>query len=466
MTTLQSCPGFGRRRFLADTGMGFTGLALGSMLFHDGVAQGAGQPAVGQPHHPPRAKSVIWIFSSGGVSHIESFDPKPELNRFTGKRVDETPHAKQVAEKYHQKKVGNMQIGSKRYGESGIEVADWWPHIGSCADDLAFVRSLWVDDNCHGAQLTWHNGRHSREGGVHPTIGSWTSYGLGTLNQNLPQFVVLGGAIGECCGGEWAHGGGYLGPIHAGVRLNGRTGLPHLTPSTPRQKQEQDLELGLLGKLNSLTAAEYPDDPDLRARVRSYELAFAMQASVPETMQLDKETEATRRLYGIDQPRTQNIGSLCLAARRLVERGVRFVQVYLPLGWDAHNDVVGNHGGNAAQCDQPIGGLIKDLKQRGLLDETLVVWGTEFGRAPYNTAGRDHWADGFSCWLAGGGLKGGVVYGETDPFGFAPITKPHYITDIHATVLHQLGLDSRQLTIPGRQRLERDFGEPIREIIA
>ncbi|MDX1944726.1 MAG: DUF1501 domain-containing protein [Pirellulaceae bacterium] len=456
-----------RRSFLADTGMGFTGLALGAMLFQDGTAQAEeGAIPTGQPHHEPQAKSVIWIFSSGGVSHIESFDPKPELNRFTGKRVSETPHAGAVAEKYHAKSVGNMQIGSKKYGQSGIEVADWWPHIGSCADDLAVVRSLWVDDNCHGAQLTWHNGRHSREGGIHPTIGAWSSYGLGTLNRKLPQFVVLGGGVSECCGGEWAHGGGYLGPTYAGVRLNGRTGLPYLSPSAPRGQQERELEVNLLGRLNRLASVEYPDDADLQARIRAYELAFALQSSVPEAMGIERETAATRQMYGLDNPKTSNIGGLCLAARRLVERGVRFVQVYLPLGWDAHNDVVGNHGGNAAQCDQPIGALVKDLKQRGLLDETLVVWGTEFGRAPYNTRGRDHWADGFSCWLAGGGIKGGVVHGETDPFGFAPVTPPHYITDIHATVLHQMGLDSRRLTIPGRQRFDRDFGTPIREIIA
>lgn len=458
-----------RRSFLADTGMGFTGLALGALLSQDRAASATEPEAAvpdGKPHHAPKAKAVIWIFSAGGVSHIESFDPKPELNRFTGKKVGDTPHRDVVAAKYHKSNVGNMQIGSKRYGQSGLEVADWWPHIGACADDLAVVRSLWVDDNCHGAQLSWHNGRHSREGGVHPTIGSWISYGLGTLNQNLPQFVVLGGAISECCGGEWAHGAGYLGAEYGGVRLTSNNGLPFLAPTGGRQQQEQDLELSLLGKLNRLAGVDYPDDSTLRARIKAYELAFAMQKAVPETMRLDQENAATRKLYGLDDARTRNCGSLCLAARRLVERGVRFVQVYLPLGWDAHNDVVGNHGGNAAQCDQPIGALVQDLKQRGMLDETLVVWGTEFGRGPHNTRGRDHWADAFCCWLAGGGLKKGVVHGASDPYGFGIASDPHYITDIHATVLHQLGLDPRRLEVPGRKRLEIDFGKPIREIIA
>ena len=465
---LQSNPSHGRgvsrRSFLADTGMGFTGMALGAMLFKDGIARADDSAPTGQPHHTPKAKSVIWIFSAGGVSHIHSFDPKPEMDKYIGKRVNETPHAGLIPTKYHREMLGSMQVGLKRYGQSGLEVADWWPHIGSCADDIAVVRSLWVDDNDHGAQLTWQNGRNAREGGIHPTIGAWVSYGLGSMNQNLPQFVVLGGGIGDCCGGEWAQGGGYLGPAHAGVRLNERSGLPYLTPTAGRQRQEQDMELSLLGRLNALAGVEYPDDPALRARIRAYELAFAMQASVPEAMQSNQESEATRRMYGLDNVRTQASGSICLAARRLVERGVRFVQVFLPMGWDAHGGVVGNHDTNAASCDQPIAALVKDLKQRGMLDDTLVVWGTEFGRRP-SGRGSDHWPDAFCCWLAGGGIKGGTVHGSSDPLGYSITSNPHYITDIHATVLHQLGLDSRRLTIPGRQRLERDFGRPIREII-
>jgi len=463
----QGC-GVTRRSFLADTGMGFTGLALGALLFKDGVARADHAPPDGRPHLLPKAKSVIWIFLKGGVSHLESFDPKPELNKYTGKRVDQTPHKDAIPAKYHAKNVGAQQVGVKKFGQSGLEIAEWWPHIGSIADDIAVIRSLWVDDIDHGAQLTFHTGRHSREGSIHPSIGSWIKYGLGSLNQNLPEFVVLGSGIENCCGGEGANGAGYLGPEHAGVRLAFQQGrnLPFLTPPGGRQAQEQDLELSLLGRLNRLAGIDYPDDPTLRARIKSYELAFAMQTSVPEVMNMASESEATRKLYGIDIPRTRDCGSLCLAARRLVERGVRFVQVYPSLGWDAHESIKGNHGANVPQCDQPIAGLVKDLKQRGMLDDTLIVWGTEFGRSPTGTNGRDHWWDAFSCWMAGGGIKGGVVHGATDPFGFSITTTPHYITDIHATVLHQLGLDPRKLEIPGRKRLERDFGKPIREIIA
>lgn len=463
----QGC-GITRRTMLADTGMGFTGLALGAMLFNDGVARADNPPPDGQPHHTPKAKSVIWIFLPGGVSHLESFDPKPELNRFTGKRVDQTPYKDLIPTKYHRSNVGSQQIPARRFGKSGLQVAEWWPHIGSIADDIAVIRSLWVDDIDHGAQLTFHTGRHSREGSVHPSIGSWIKYGLGTLNQNLPQFVVLGGRISECCGGDGANGAGYLGPEHAAVRLSFRQGanLPFLNPPAPRPVREQDLELSLLGRLNRLAGVDYPDDPTLRARIKAYELAFAMQTAVPEVMNTSREPAAMRALYGLDDPRTRDTGSLCLAARRLVERGVRFVQVYPPLGWDAHESIRNNHGPNVAACDRPIAALVKDLKQRGMLDDTLVVWGTEFGRSPTGTNGRDHWWEAFTCWMAGGGVKRGVVHGATDPLGFSIVGKRHYITDIHATVLHQLGLDPRRLEVPGRKRLEMDFGSPIREILA
>ncbi len=447
--------------------MGFTGLALGALLYKDGVVRADNLPPDGRPHFPPKARSVIWIFLPGGVSHLESFDPKPELNKFTGRRVNQTPHQGVIPAKYHTKNVGSQQVAVKRFGQSGLEVAEWWPHVGSIADDIAVIRSLWVDDIDHGAQLTFHTGRHSREGAVHPSIGAWIKYGLGTLNRNLPEFVVLGGGISECCGGDGANGAGYLGPEHAAVRLAFQQGrnLPFLNPPSPRLANEQDLELGLLGRLNRLAGVDYPDDPTLRARISSYEMAFAMQTAVPEVMNMSSETDATRRLYGIDEPRTRDTGNLCLAARRLVERGVRFVQVYPSLGWDAHNSIKDNHGPNVAACDRPIAALVKDLKQRGMLDDTLVVWGTEFGRSPTGTNGRDHWWDAFSCWMAGGGVKGGVVHGATDPLGFSIATKPHYITDLHATVLHQLGLDPRRLEVPGRKRLDIDIGNPIREIL-
>jgi hypothetical protein len=481
------CHGVTRRSFLADTGMGFTGLALGAMLFRDGIVRAEptrNAKPDGKPHAPPRAKSVIWIFLCGGVSHVESFDPKPELNKYNGKTIDTTPYKDALnperlknvvsANPAHggRKVLMGLNTGFRRYGQSGLEVADWWQHVGSCADDLALVRSLWTTDNDHGAQLQWHTGRHVREGPF-PTIGSWVCYGLGTLNQNLPEYVVLGVPTGDCCGGEWTHGAAYLGPEHAGVRINvgAKEPLPFVTPPAGKTRDEQEAELSLLGKLNRLAGIDYPDDAALRARIKSYELAFGMQTAVPETLQLEKETEATRKLYGMDRPTTRPFGELCLVARRLVERGVRFVQIFHGGGgggaWDAHSGIKANHSTLSAQCDLPIAGLLSDLKRRGMLQDTLVVWGTEFGRSPGAQGdGRDHHPQGFCAWLAGGGVKGGIAHGATDPIGFHAIEQRHYVTDIHATVLHQLGLDSRKLEVPGRRRLDIDHGKPIREIIA
>jgi hypothetical protein len=474
-----------RRTFLADTGMGFTGLALSALLHEDGVARAEGNPRPdGRPHFAPKAKTVIWLFMCGGVSHVESFDVKPELNRYSGQTIDNTPYKDVLnPERLRDVIAGNpshggrrqlmgLNTGYRRYGQSGLVAADWWRHVGACADDIAVVRSLWTSHNDHGAQLMWHTGRHIREG-AHPTIGSWISYGLGTLNENLPRYVVLGSPTGDCCGGSWTFGGDYLGPEYSGVRLNvgGREPLPFVTSPAGRTAEEQEAELSLIGRLNRLAGIEYPDDPALRARIRAYELAAGMQTAVPETLQLERETEATQKLYGLDQTTTRPFGQLCLAARRLAERGVRFIQVFHGGGgggaWDAHSGIRANHGGLSAQVDLPIAGLLRDLKQRGLLDETLVVWGTEFGRTPGAQGdGRDHHPFGFCAWLAGGGIKGGVVHGATDPIGFHAIEDRHYITDIHATVMHQLGLDPRRLEVPGRRRLDIDYGKPIREIIA
>jgi hypothetical protein len=481
------CPGVTRRSFLADTGMGFTGLALGAMLLRDGVSRAAA-PSLRtatriSPPRPAKAKSVIWIFLCGGVSHVESFDPKPALNKYAGKTIDSTPFKNVFSDPRLKDVIApnpahggrtvlmGLNTGFKKYGKSGLAVGDWWRHVGACADDLAVVRSLWTTDNDHGAQLQWHTGRHVREG-AHPTIGSWAVYGLGSGNANLPEYVVLGTPTGDCCGGSWTHGAAYLGPEHAGVRLHvgGRDPLPFVKPPAGVRREEQEARLSLLGKLNRLAGIDYPDDPALRARIKSYELAFGMQTAVPETLQFDKETQATRRLYGMDEAVTRPFGELCLAARRLVERGVRFVQVFHGGGgggaWDAHAGIKGNHGTLSAQVDRPVAGLLTDLKQRGLLDETLVVWGTEFGRSPGAQGdGRDHHPQGFCAWLAGGGIKGGVVHGATDEIGFHAVEHRHYVTDVHATVLHQLGLDPRKLEVSGRKRLEIDFGKPIKEII-
>src|SRR5262245_42044504 len=304
MRTPSRCPAVRRRSFLADTGMGFTGLALAAMLHEDAAAAA---PAVAdrtkKTHFAAKAKNVIWIFMCGGVSHVESFDVKPELTKYAGKTIDATPY-KDVFEDPRVKDVvapnpahGGRRVlmglntGHKRYGKSGLVVADWWKHVGACADDLAVVRSLWTTDNDHGAQLQWHTGRHVREG-AHPTIGSWAAYGLGTLNANLPTYAVLGVPTGDCCGGAWTHGGGYLGPEYAGVRLNVGSAepLPFVRRPASVSEEEQTANLSLLGKLNALSGIDYPDDPGLRARIKSYELAFGMQSAVPEVVDLKKES--------------------------------------------------------------------------------------------------------------------------------------------------------------------------------
>jgi hypothetical protein len=480
-----NCPGVTRRSFLAETGMGFTGLALGAMLFKEDLAragESAWHPPNGKPHFTPRAKSVIWIFLCGGVSHVESFDVKPELDKYAGKSISDTPYKDVVktegkdvvgANPAHgnRKVIMPLQTGWKNYGESGLVVGDWFKNIGERADDLAVVRSLWTIHNDHGAQLTWQTGRHPREL-EHPTLGSWVTYGLGTLNENLPEYVVLGVPTGDCCGGAFTHGAAYLGPEYGGVRLNvdAKKPLAFIKPPEGVSQEEQADNLSLLGKLNHLAGIDYPDDKNLRARIKSYELAFQMQTSIPETLQLEKETEATRKLYGLDKPECKSFGEQCLAARRLVERGVRFVQLFHGGGgggeWDAHGDIKNNHSKLSAQVDQPIAGLLKDLKQRGMLQDTLVVFGTEFGRSPgAEGTGRDHHPQAFCAWLAGAGIKGGLTYGATDEIGFHSAENRRYVTDIHATVMRCLGLDSRKLEVPGRKRLDLDHGEPIKEIL-
>lgn len=480
------CGRFSRRQLLADYGMGFTGLALGALLGQEQRATAS--PLIeavseGQPHFAPKAKSVIWYFMLGGTSHLESFDPKPEVNKHAGKTIDASPHKSAVLDSpFYRKNVRDfagtpralmgtlypMQVGFRKRGASGIEVSDWWQHVGDRIDDIAVVRSMWTTDNDHAAQLQFHTGRHIFDG-FYPSIGSWVHYGLGSLNDNLPQFVVMGGGPGDCCGGVGAYDGSYLGPEHTGVplSLDPANPLAFGTPGANVRVDERRQQLDLLQELNGLAGAEYPDDAALRARIKSYELAFRMQMSVPELVRLSDETQATQELYGLNEQPTQSVGRMSLAARRLVERGVRFVQIFDD-GWDAHSKLKENHSTRIKAVDKPIAGLLADLKQRGMLEETLVVFATEFGRTPgaERSDGRDHHPYGFSVWMAGGGLKGGVVHGATDEIGFHAVEHRHYVTDIHATVLHQLGLEAHRLEIPGHKRLELDFGAPIREIIA
>ena len=421
---------------------------------------------------------------------MESFDPKPELNRHAGKSINETPFSDALNSPFLKENlrvvvpndanghvwptVYPLQVGYAKRGECGAEISDWWPHLSTCVDDLAILRSIWSTDNNHGAQLQFHTGRHSLDG-FFPTIGSWIHYGLGTLNANLPQFVVMGTPIADCCGGQGAHGANYLGPEHDGVQLkvDPKNPLPFAVPDRAMFKEEQRAEFELLNRLNRLTQVEYPDDDRLRARIKSYELAFRMQTAIPDVVNFDAETKETQDLYGLGNGATSEFGRQCLTARRLVERGVRFVQIFHGSNggagkWDAHSNLQKGHANLCRQVDQPIAGLIKDLKRTGLLEDTIVVWGTEFGRTPgaQNSNGRDHHPFGFSCWMAGGGIKGGIVHGATDELGFHAVENRHYLTDIHATVLHQLGLDSHRLEIPGRKRLAIEHGRPIQEILA
>jgi hypothetical protein len=485
MNPLYPCGRIHRRSFLADCGRGVAGLALGAMLHRDGVVRASDGPSTpdGRALFAPKAKSVIWFCMLGGTSHVESFDPKPELDKYAGKTFAESPHNDAIVNSpFYRKNVRDFagvprdlmptiyptQIGFERRGESGIPVSDWWPYLGSRIDDVAVIRSMWTTDNDHAAQLQFHTGRHIFDG-FHPSIGSWVHYGLGSLNDNLPQFIVMGGSPGDCCGGVGAHGAGYLGPEHAAVPLtiDPNNPLAFGRPAVATTDAQRRDELELLRELNGLAQAEYPNDPAMKARIKSYELAFRMQLAVPDVLNLNSETQTTQQAYGMDAPATSRMGQICLAARRLVEQGVRFVQIYDD-GWDAHSKLKENHSTRCAAVDKPIAALLADLKQRGLLEETIVVWGTEFGRSPgaERSDGRDHHPYGFSVWMAGGGIKAGVTHGATDALGFHAVEHRHYVTDLHATVLHQLGLDSHQLEIPGQKRLEIDFGNPIRDILA
>ncbi|MEQ1858354.1 MAG: DUF1501 domain-containing protein [Chthoniobacteraceae bacterium] len=477
-----------RRQFLADLGMGFTGLSLGSMLFRDGVARAAAPD--GQPQFAPRAKSVIWIFLSGGYSHIETFDPKPALTKYGGMTFDKTPfenplnspkhHARFRSVAAEEVNVRNvyptiypMQVGFAKRGQCGVEITDWWPHLAGCVDDIAFVRNMWTTDNDHFAENQIHTGRH-RLDEQQPSLGAWVHYGLGTMNENLPKFVVLGGPTRSDT--RLSLDSLYLGPQHAGVPLaiDPKSPLPFGVRDARQSEAGQRDEYELIGRLNQLAAVEYPADADLRARIRSYELAFRMQASVPEALDFKPESEDVQKLYGLDNDATRVAGQRLLASRRLIERGVRFVQVYPSAygTWDSHQKLQEKHAQMCAGVDKPVAGLLHDLKQRGLLEETVVVFCTEFGRTPGlelrngGKDGRDHHPHGFTVWFAGAGIKPGIVHGETDELGYHALGDGHYVTDMHATVLRLLGLDGRRLEIPGRKRLDVDHGRSIDAILA
>jgi hypothetical protein len=469
-----------RRRFLQQLPLSFSGLALTAMVARESRAEEAWQPPTGQPMLPPRAKRVIWLFMRGGVSHLESFDPKPALNTYADKTIADTPfrdaEAPEKLKNVRVVAVGAgaprrviypLQVGWKRYGGCGVEISDWFPHIGSCADEIAFIRSMWTTDDNHGAQVQFATGRHMLDPRV-PTIGAWVTYGLASMTDELPAFINMGPRFFDVRDGH------YLGPAFDAVelRVDPKSPLTFGSPEVPLTTGEQRAQFDLIDRLNQLTAQENPGDKALLARMQSYRLAFNMQQAVPDAMNVERESQETQRLYGLDDKVTEPFARQLIVARRLAERGVRFIQIQHGAGaagaWDSHAQLKTNHSKLAAQVDKPVAGLLQDLKRRGLLDDTIVVFATEFGRTPggQGNEGRDHHPYGFSVWMAGGGIRRGVIHGATDEIGYHAVEHPHYVTDIHATLLHQLGLDPRRLEVPGRKRLERDFGEVIHEIVA
>jgi uncharacterized protein (DUF1501 family) len=463
---------------LRQAGFGFGAWALLDLLTRDGLlaAPPAGKPenalAAWTPHGPARAKHVIFLFMQGGPSHIDTFDPKPLLNKFQGQPL---PASVSAGLQLQFTKSDAAILGCpqtfRKCGASGIEIADTYPHLQTCADDLAIVRSCYHSSFNHAPAQYVLNTGSSRMG--HPCLGSWVTYGLGSESENLPAFVVMA-TTGDVKGGPPVFDHGFLpGTYQPTVLRNAGSPVLYLDAPGDHAASDQRGVLDLVQWLNQEhRAARGQDVDDLSSRIASYELAFRMQRAVPDAVDLGRETKATKALYGLDEPISAKFGTDCLIARRLVERGVRFVQIFTGSAgaddWDAaHADNDKTHRQMARRVDQPMAGLLKDLKARGLLDETLVIWGGEFGRTPVadgrypdKPAGRDHNPYGFTTWLAGGGIKGGKVIGATDEFGFRAVQDRVHINDLHATILRLLGLDHRKLTFrfQGRDQRLTDVG--------
>jgi hypothetical protein len=420
------------------------------------------QRDLAQTHFPARAKSVIWCFLDGGPSHIDLFDPKPELEKLAGQPLPDSFDRPLTA---MGKTAFTPLMGTKRkwaqHGESGLWVSDWYPEIAGCADELAVIRSCHADGLNHVGSVCQMN-TGSILGG-RPSLGAWCLYGLGSESRDLPGFVVLTDNSSDPPGGNRNWGTGFMPAAYQGTKFrDGKTPILHVTPPEAMAGERQRQKLEFIQQLNSDHRIGRTDDDRLEARIASYELAFRMQAAAPEAVDLSGETAETRALYGLDEQHTSRNGSNCLLARRLVERGVRCVQIYMGSGskWDAHSDMEGNHSARCRESDRPIAGLLRDLRRRGMLDDTLVVWGGEFGRTPMSESGngRDHNPWGFTVWMAGGGVRGGMVYGETDEIGLYAIEGKSHVNDLHATILHLLGLNHEALTLLHNGRAERLTG--------
>lgn len=468
-----------RRDFLLRGGGGFGALALAYLLGNNPVFGGpssaggstGGAASVRLPHFRSKAKSVIFLFMEGGPSHLDLFDPKPLLNKLAGKPLPESFGKVITAMGEADAPLLAAPRTWKQHGKSGIWVSEWLPHTAEWVDEMAVIRSCWTNGINHAGGVCQMNTGSPLAG--RPSLGTWVTYGLGTENRNLPAFVVLTDSQSQVVNGPRNWGTGFMPAAYQGVKLDlGKEPIPNLnTPKgvTPSQQQGK---LSFLNQLNRQHMGSHPDWSELDARIRGYELAFRMQAEAPDAVDLSEETEETRELYGMNEKETATFGRICLLSRRLVERGVRFVQLYHGAGskWDSHTKMEENHSRQCRQSDKPIAGLLADLKRRGLLEETLVVWGGEFGRTPMSEKGdgRDHNPTGFTMWMAGGGVRGGQVIGSTDELGLHAVEQRLHVHDLHSTILWLLGIDHTKLVYMhnGRpERVDQNEGHPYTRIV-
>ena len=465
-----------RREFLRRGGCGFGLLALASLLdaerlLAESTPGSGGAPAQAllpkPPHFPARARNVIFLFMAGGPSHVDLFDPKPDLIRLAGQPIPDSFGAFKTRRAVARNKLLAPVRPFRPHGQSGMEISDFLPALAGCVDELCLLRGCYGDSVTHPESVYLMNTGSILMG--RPSLGAWATYGLGTENRNMPAFVVMPDPAGWVKGGAPAWGNGFMPATYQGTILRGGSS-PIMHLNTPRgvSPAQQRATVDFINQLNRADLRPGDEESELAARIEAYELAFRMQAHAPEVVDISSESPATQRLYGLENKTTAEFGMRCLLARRMVERGVRFVQLYCgdTNGWDGHSDVAGNHAKLCAQSDLPIAGLLKDLRSRGLLDSTLVLWGGEFGRMPMSEGsdGRDHNPHGFSMWLAGGGVKGGQVVGATDALGLRAAVDKTHVHDIHATILHLLGVDHERLTFrhDGRdQRLTDIAGNVI-----
>jgi len=468
-----------RRRFLYQGFTGIGGLALLDLLNRDVAlaARADTNPlAPKKPHHAPKAKSCIFLTMLGGVSQVDTFDPKPALVKFDNTVMDWSKEKNTDQPNLFAKPrlLLKSPFAFQKYGQCGMNVSELFPHLATCVDDMAFVRSIQAENGNHPAAVFLMNTGSVVPG--NPSMGAWLTYGLGTENQNLPAFVVLPDFRSLPFSGSQQWGSGFLPASYQGtvLRWKGEV-IRDLKPPAEVTADLQQREMDLLRTYNQEYLQKHFTNPDLQGRMDAYELAYRMQAEVPGVLDIASEKETIRSMYGLDDPVTESFGKRCLMARRLVEHGVRYIQLYTPSqSWDGHTEIVKNHTKNAQETDKPIAALIKDLKQRGLLESTLLVWMGEFGRTPDNPAdlrdkaGRDHNTRAMTIWFAGGGAKPGSIVGATDELGFKAVQDVHRIRDVHATVLHLLGLNDLQLTYyhAGRNmRLTDTGGRVIQQVV-